>query len=272
VAATFASPAYLAVQYGDAEKLRIRHDTHARYSENRGHYFDWLLALLEPQPDLLLLDAGCGHGAQHPRLRQQRMRILGIDLSAGMLREARAQAREQGLTVALCRGDSQRLPLADASVDRVMANHMLYHVPEIRRALGELRRVLRPGGRAVLGTNAADSGRRLIDLHDAAARALGLATLPPVYERFHLGHLPLVQEVFPAAILKLRSDAFVFPDAPAALRYYASALIDHVEPLPRDGSHRARLLELVAPEIQKILDREGVFRVPKNAGCFVATA
>ena len=270
MAETFHSPAFLAVQYGDAEKLRTRHEAHARYSENRGHYFDWLLTLLEPQPDLLLLDAGCGHGAHHLRLRQQRMRILGIDLSAGMLREAGEQARSQGLAVALCRSDSQRLPLRDASVDRAMANHLLYHVPDIRRALRELRRVLRPGGRLVLGTNAADSGRRLFDLHDAAARALGFATLPPVYERFHLGHLPLVQEVFPAASLKLHSDAFVFPDAPAALRYYASGLVDHVEPLPDDGSHRAPLLRRVAEGIQEIIDREGAFRVPKNAGCFVA--
>lgn len=266
----FTDPTYLAEQYGDAERLRIRHETHARYSENRGHYFDWLLGHLETRPDLILLDVGCGHGAQHVRLRQQRMHIIGVDRSQGMLSEAHEQARSLRLQVCLCRGDATTLPLEDGSVDRVMANHMLYHVPDPISALTEMRRVLKRGGRIVIGTNAADSGLRLVALHDELARHLGYQTTPMVYDSFNLGHLPLVQEVFPEAQLKMRSDAFVFPDVPSAIRYYASALLDHVEPRPPDDSHRRDLLQLIVPEIQKIIDTEGAFRVPKNAGCFVA--
>jgi SAM-dependent methyltransferase len=266
----FSDAAYLAEQYGDAERLRIRLETHARYSENRGHFFDFLLSHLEARPDLVLLDVGCGHGAQHLRLRQQRMRIVGLDRSPGMLAEARAQAREAALDVRLCRGDAERIPLRDASVQRVMANHMLYHVPDPRAALREMRRVLAPRGRIVLGTNAADSGRRLIELHNELARRLGYGVPPTLYQSFSLGHLPLVREVFPTAKLKVRSDAFVFPDPPSAIRYYASALLDHVEPRPSDDHHRRELLQLMVPEIQTIIDREGIFRVPKNAGCFVA--
>ncbi len=261
---------YLEFQYGDADRLRTRHETHARFSENRGHYFDWLLQHLIPRPHLVLLDLGCGHGAQHPRLRQQQMHIIGVDQSPGMLREASEQARRAGLDVRLCRGDATRIPLADASVDRVMANHMLYHVPDPRAALREMRRVLREDGRIVIGTNAGDSGRRLIDLHDQMAKQLGYGATASVYSSFHLGHLPLVQEIFQSAKLKMRSDAFVFPDVPSALAYYASSLVDHIDPLPEDGSHRERLLQVMASEIQKIIDTEGVFRVPKNAGCFVA--
>ena len=136
-------------------------------------------------------------------------------------------------------------------------------------ALREIRRVLRPGGRAVLATAAADSGRRLMELHDEVARQLGYRPAAHVYDRFNLGHMPLVEEILPDAQLKMRTDAFLFPDVDTALAYYASALIDKVDPLPPDGSHRPRLLQMVAPEIQKILDIEGVFRVAKNAGCFV---
>jgi len=140
VSQRFTDPAYLAEQYGDAERLRIRLETHARYSENRGHFYDFLLGHLEARPDLVLLDVGCGPGAQHPRLRQQRMHILGLDRSPGMLAEARAQADAARLDVRLCRGDAERIPLRDASVQRVMANHMLYHVPDTRGALREMRR------------------------------------------------------------------------------------------------------------------------------------
>jgi SAM-dependent methyltransferase len=266
----FTNPTYLAGQYGDADRLRIRHEAHARYSENRSHYIDFVLGHLEPRPDLILLDVGCGHGAQHPRLKQQRTRIVGVDLSPGMLREAANQARTRRLHVHLARGDATQLPFPDTSVDRIMCNHMLYHVPDPVAALREMRRVLVPGGRIVIGTNAADSGRRMLELHDDVATFLGYETHPPVYSSFHLGHLDRVREVFPEAKLKVRNDAFRFPDVDSALRYYASALIDHVEPLPADGSHREPLLQLLASEIQKIIDTEGCFRVPKNAGCFVA--
>lgn len=266
----FTDPAYLAAQYGDAERLRIRHETHARYSENPGHFFDFVLGRLDARPGLVLLDVGCGHGAQHPRLRQQRMHIVALDRSPGMLAEAGAQARERQLDVHPCRGEAPCIPLADASMQPVMANHMLYHVPDRRAALREMRRVLAPRGRIVLTTNAADNGRRLIDLHSAVAARLGYAPCPTLYENFHLGHLPLVREVFPSAKLKMRHDAFAFPDARSAVRYYASALLDHVEPRPPDDRHRRELLAAIVPEIEKIIGTEGVFRVPKSAGCFVA--
>lgn len=264
--------AHLRDLYGNADKLRIRHEAHARFSENRGRFFDWLLPFLEPLPDLVLLDVGCGHGAQHPRLRQQRMRILGVDASPGMCREVRDQARSLQLPVAPLRGDAETLPLADASCDRVLANHVLFHVPDRRRALAEIRRVLRPGGRAVLTTNAVDSGRRLFELHEQVAHDLGYRPAPPLYERFHLGHLALVQEVFPDARLRVRDDAFRFPDIEVTIAYYCAAMIDRIDPLPADGSHRTRLVQMMAPEIEKVIATEGVFRIPKVAGCFVATA
>jgi hypothetical protein len=49
-----------------------------------------------------------------------------------------------------------------------------------------------------------------------------------------------------------------------------SGPVDALEDAPADGSHRARLLELVREQVEDIIAREGTFRVPKNAGCFVA--
>ncbi|HEX5506701.1 MAG TPA: hypothetical protein VFW96_29055, partial [Thermomicrobiales bacterium] len=65
-------PAYLQYQYGDAEKLRVRIETHARYSERHDSFADWLLARLSsaesagvaPAPGVLL-DVGCGSGVHH---------------------------------------------------------------------------------------------------------------------------------------------------------------------------------------------------------------
>ncbi|HEX5501879.1 MAG TPA: hypothetical protein VFW96_04620, partial [Thermomicrobiales bacterium] len=87
-----------------------------------------------------------------------------------------------------------------------------------------------------------------------------------------LDDLPLVRAVFPQAERHVREDAFVFPDAEAAMRYYATGLVDAIADPPADGGHRARLLPLVAARIEEIVAREGAFRVPKTSGCFVAIA
>lgn len=71
--------------------------------------------------------------------------VVGLDLSAGMLREARGS-----LPIALVQARAEALPLADASVDLVSMGYALRHVPDLVRAFAEYRRVLRPGGRVLL--------------------------------------------------------------------------------------------------------------------------
>ena len=177
--------AYLRYQYDDAEKLRIRIDTHARYSERtRDTFASWLLEHVCGARSQILLDAGCGPGVLHPALAALGVRIAGVDASPGMVREARAQACAGGYALAVTVGDAQALPFRDACFERAMANHMLYHVPDQRAALEELRRVLRPGGRAVMATNGADNFAQFDALHRAAAERLGYAVSPHDALRF----------------------------------------------------------------------------------------
>ena len=89
--------------------------------------------------------------------------------------------------------------------------------------------------------------------------------------RLNLDHLDLVLEVFSNVERFVREDAFLFPTADASLRYYASGAIDAIEDRPPDGNHGASLLALVGERIQEIIRSEGVFRDPKDTGCFVAT-
>ncbi len=268
---SFATDAgYLRYQYGDADKLRIRYESHARYSTNNTPSFaEWLLAHVGASSGMTLLDAGCGPGVYHRTLTANGVRIIASDMSAGMVGATREQARDKHLDVRPLIADVQHLPFGAATFGRVMANHMLYHVPDQTAALEELRRVATPGARIVLATNAADNGARLYDLHATACRAIGLTPSAMATDSFTLEHLPLVRSVLPSAQVFLREDAFAFPDADAAIRYYASAGIDQIDDPPADGSHRARLLVDVAAAINDIIATEGRLLVPKNAGCFV---
>jgi SAM-dependent methyltransferase len=71
---------YLRYQYGDAEKLRVRAETHRLYSERPDDMRDWLLGRMAAEPGHLLLDVGCGTGWLHPALAAREVRVLGFDL------------------------------------------------------------------------------------------------------------------------------------------------------------------------------------------------
>jgi ubiquinone/menaquinone biosynthesis C-methylase UbiE len=267
-------PSYLRDQYDTTDKLDIRIAAHQLYSEGPDDFLDWILERLTPSRGDLLLDARCGRGSYHPALveRYGVRGILGVDLSAAMVAVTQAQSNARGLPVVAIEGTAERLPVPDAVYDVAMANHVLFLVDDVRAALRELRRALKPTGRAVLSTGAADHCARLTGLHAQAAARAGLQTTRRPGVRFNLDHTSIVAEVFPNVERHVHPDAFAFPSTDTAVRYYASGMIDAIANRPADNSHRDKLLPLVAEQIDKIVAREGVFRDPKDAGCFVVSA
>lgn len=265
-----ADAAYLADQYSTAEKLRIRQEAHARYSERTDDFFTWALALLDLRAGQVVADVGCGPGAYHPLLHAVGCRTIALDASPGMVEETQRQAQQKQLAVQALQAHADALPLRSASLDCVLANHMLYHVGNQAAALAEMQRTLKPGGMVLLATNAPDAGDVLYLAHCAAAQALGYTPAPRVTSRFHLGHLSLVQEYFPTAQVHIYHDAFLFPTLDAALRYYVSGVVDLIDGATPGGSHVHQLLPAMRAQLQTKVDGEGRLRVPKDAGCFVA--
>jgi ubiquinone/menaquinone biosynthesis C-methylase UbiE len=261
----FVDAAYLAYQYNNSEKLRIRAETHRLYTEGEDDFVEVELRHIRPQAGLSALDVGCGPGRLASTLRQYGMGYVGLDRSYGLLREARAVADDRYL-----QGDAQALPFSDDSFDRVLALGVLYHVKDWRRPLREMRRVARPGGRLVISTNGPNAMRRIYEIHWEAALELGYTPLPFSGSAFNLGHLPDVLAVFPSAERYVQESALVFPEAEPALRFYATNRIDMIEGWSGDTRHRAQLLPLVRSKIEAIIEREGCFRVPKSFGYFVA--
>jgi 2-polyprenyl-6-hydroxyphenyl methylase / 3-demethylubiquinone-9 3-methyltransferase len=109
-----------------------------------------------PRPGAVLVDLGCGAGLLAPHAARLGYRHVGVDLVHTSLRLAGAHG------VLAVRGDVQRLPLADEVADAVSAGEILEHVPDLRAAVAEACRVLRPGGTLVLDTIAATRLARLV--------------------------------------------------------------------------------------------------------------
>lgn len=146
-------------QYRDASNLNARAALHERFSTNPRGWHRWVFDRLLRARTSRVLEVGAGAGALW---RENAERVPGewqvtvTDLSEGMLRDAAAALDADGRRLHKAVADALSLPFPDEHFDVVIANHMLYHVPDICKALWELRRVLRPGGRLFAATN----GRR----------------------------------------------------------------------------------------------------------------
>lgn len=106
-----------------------------------------LLTLL-PQ-SWTVVDIGCGTGNVSELLSPLVKRVIAVDASAAMLKAAQKRLEGRG-NVEFVRGDLEKLPLKDASVEAAVTFLVLHHVPELAGALREMRRVLKPGGSALI--------------------------------------------------------------------------------------------------------------------------
>jgi len=114
-----------------------------RTAEVRGEASPWLVALeaIADATPTRVLDAGCGNAEFSVLIAAPT--VICVDLSPAAARAARVLGRASGVA------DIQSLPFHDAAFDVVVCNWVLYHVPDRDRAIAELARVLRPGGRFV---------------------------------------------------------------------------------------------------------------------------
>jgi SAM-dependent methyltransferase len=137
---------------------RLVEEKKLRYGlEFSRYYHDWysntLLARLPPDPASRILDCGCGTGILLPLLDGRYRSVVGLDLSVDNLTEAQRVRGRAHLVLA----DIGRLPLAPASFDAVVCRGVLYRVPDVARAFGQLFHVLKDGGRLVIAEPIDDS-------------------------------------------------------------------------------------------------------------------
>ncbi|MGY2893509.1 class I SAM-dependent methyltransferase [Deinococcus sp. UYEF24] len=217
--------ARVAEQYATDRHLNTRIRTHQLYSVGTD-LEEQVDALLSLNGSESLLDVGTGPGHFPGRLHAagHRGRLVGADLSGGMVAAARASYGG----VEFVEAGADTLPFPDASFDVLTARHMLYHVPNVPAALKEFRRVLKPGGRFLAVTNVAAYMPELWDaVAEAAERENALRPLAGtgrgVADAFsEINGAAWVRETFGDMQLHFSDDALVFPDPQPVLAYLES--------------------------------------------------
>ncbi len=129
------------------DEIASRYDDYVRYAERFLLGEDRRRVCAHAHGDVL--EIGVGTGRNLPFYADD-ISLTGVDLSQAMLRQARARAAEPGIDAGLRVGDAQALDLPDNGFDAVVMTLVLSAVPDIRRAIAEAHRVLRPGGRLLV--------------------------------------------------------------------------------------------------------------------------
>jgi SAM-dependent methyltransferase len=263
------------VQYADSSKLRTRANLHVKYG--RANWFPWWAEQVPwPEPAagarLEVLEVGCGAGwlwaEGTDQMPAARIDLTLTDLSPGMVDEAVARVAALGRFAAV-QGrsvDAQDVPFADDSFDVVSSNHMLYHLPEPARGVGELARVLRPGGVAAVATNgwthltelwqiraAVFAGLEDLTDHDETVEVFGIETGEP-----------LLRERFGSVVFHRYDDTLRCTDPADVVAFLCSSP-------PGEDASPSELDRLRAAVAERFDAGGGTFEVTKDVGLFVCS-
>ena len=130
-------------QYATSKGLDIRITFHEKHSANKQGYGPWIVSNYDIREGMKVLEVGCGTGSMwqgHDDLVSRCGRLVLTDLSEGMLETAKRNLGKRD-NIEYRIEDIQNLSFEDGAFDAVIANAMLYHVPDLDKGLREVCRV-----------------------------------------------------------------------------------------------------------------------------------
>ncbi len=251
--------------------LRNCEAAQARYAVPPVDFAQWSLDTVAWQGDEAILDIGAGGAGQAIRLAKARpgFSFYAVSLSPGVLRRYPGGDR-------LAQGNPLRLPYADNSFDLVLANHILYHLPQIDGCLREIKRVLKPAGRLLATT---DSLHSLPELQVLLRRAIvllsdnGARIAPPSLpcDSFALENgTRILSHHFYAVVRHDLPCNLVFEDVDAAIDYLDGMRDLRQQDLPQDVSWDDILL-IMRQQLTQLLHLLGKLEIHTTCGVLLAS-
>ncbi len=252
-------------QYKTSTNLQARINLHRLYGVNPYPWQRWVYDQLNLKPGMHVLEIGCGpadlwriNSDQIP----QGVNITLGDLSVGMVREARNNTKEIPGSRYLCL-DAQAISSPQETFNLVVANHMLYHVPDINLAFKEIGRVLKTGGRLCAATNGIEHMKELHDLirkfnPDFPIRSVEMA-------RFTLENaIELTKEHFHDMELKIYKDNLQITDVEPLIAYILS-----MSSLANINSLDKTIVQSLKNYVAMEINTRGHFFITKSQGMLI---
>jgi SAM-dependent methyltransferase len=252
-------------QYKDAAKLDARVQLHRLYSTNTYGWHQWCFDQYALPAAAVVLELGCGP-AYLWKTNLDRLpagwTITLSDFSAGMLEQAKQNLGDHTSVFRFEVIDAQAIPFEANTFDAVIANHMLYHVPDRLQALVEMQRVLKPGGKVYLATNGLNHLRGLGQLEQRFDPAInfGWGSASKSFSLDEGG----------AEVTRFFADVHL-------VRYEDELNVTEAEPLVNYilSMTTAEAVKNRREELQHFIERElkehGVLHISKDSGMFIGT-
>lgn len=213
-------------QYKTDEKLRVRNNLHS-YNINKTDWANWCFSKMQFPSNARILELGCGMGDlwnKNSSSIKKDWNITLSDFSEGMLNSAKENLRQVAHNFSFKQIDAQDIPYKDGSFDVVIARHMLYLVPDIEKAVSEVKRVLNKGGVFYVTTNSNEAMAELNELVKKFDPKLGLHN-NGMCDRFDLENgYPLLKKYFDETSLDLFEGKIIVDTAEPVVSYKASTI------------------------------------------------
>lgn len=154
-------------QYKTTKKLEDRNYLHSHFSVNKKDFNVWIFDHFPTKPNLKILELGCGTSSlwtKNIKRIPPSWELILTDLSPAMLEKTKENLSGLKNEIIFKLVDAQNIPFEKDFFDIVIANHMLYHVHDRKKALAEIKRVLKPNGLFFASTTGQKHMKELNDL------------------------------------------------------------------------------------------------------------
>ena len=246
--------------YVKQNTLNARIALHQQHSTNPYGWNNWVFDQIELKPDMRILELGCGTAAlwsEHIDRVPNHIEILLTDFSETMLGDARS-AIGNDPRFSFRQMDIQQIETNDDTFDAVIANHMLYHVPDIDKGLAEVARVLKPTGQLYTSTFGRDTLKELFDLYTPFVDRIPFTLVTEAPFILENGET-LLQKHFADVERRDYIDSLHVTDPEALLRY-----IHSVQPIPPE------LADEFDAHIRAAFAPSGALHITKQQGIFIS--
>lgn len=246
------------------KKLYSRINIHKNFSEK--DIDAWMLEIVKIKGNERILDLGCGDGKQIAAFGKKLTKegeIVGCDISNELLEKAKETAKENNINASFLLHDiDQPFSCKSEEFDLISSVFSIYYVKSPLEVILEIKRLLNKEGRLFIAGPAPNNTRDFWELHSKIINKKIPQICLERRARIHNIFIPLIKKYFRNIKINIFKNVIHFPNSEELLEYYSSSLL--LEESSRNEKEKKIFLDKMKKEVEKLIERDGIFDMKKE--------